>query len=619
MHLANPIGLLVLGLIPILVFIHSLKPKARHVEVTTLFLWREILREERGGLRLSRLVKNLALLLQIAIVCLSALALSKPVWFSESWKKGNRILVLDTSASMKTRTASGVRFDRAKEKALELIDELPDKHKMLILESGSSPRLAADFTDDKQKLAETVRNTRPTEVAGNLEKALYLALSFLDAEGDDWIIVVTDGAGGEFQRLSGIHPRIKPVMITGGKRNVGITRFYFRQELKSVDRFEVMLEVKNFNDVPVLCPIHLGIGDNTLLEKTIGLDAREKRLLIFPYYGAIVGTAVARLEIEDDFPVDDTAYSVLDSSKETWIQLVTKGNYYLEKLLEAYPNFMVNTVDEIIPGSWETQVRQNDIVILDRIAPPSLKEGNLLLIDSFSPSGPLVKTGDVPNPKVLDWKRKHPIMSNLDLNGLNIESASRIAAEQGLRPLVESHRTGLVYSYQKEGLRAVFLGFDILRSDLPLRVAFPVMMSNIFQWLKPNRLHFTSSQTKAGTAFPITQGTGAEEMVVRAPSGRQDTIQSRSNPFPYENTVEVGIYKIIEGNKRRTFAVNLVDESESDIKTPVLDPLPGTYSLPVSSEKDKTEVRLWIFLFLCATVILLLEGLTIFDFSFLKT
>ena len=32
------------------------------------------------------------------------------------------------------------------------------------------------------------------------------------------------------------------------------------------------------------------------------------------------------------------------------------------------------------------------------------------------------------------------------------------------------------------------------RSDLPLRVAFPVMMNNIFNWLNPNTLDFTSTQ-----------------------------------------------------------------------------------------------------------------------------
>ncbi|MBW1913165.1 MAG: BatA domain-containing protein, partial [Deltaproteobacteria bacterium] len=48
MQFANPIALLLLGLIPILILIHSLRPKPRQVEVTNLFLWQEALKERRG-------------------------------------------------------------------------------------------------------------------------------------------------------------------------------------------------------------------------------------------------------------------------------------------------------------------------------------------------------------------------------------------------------------------------------------------------------------------------------------------------------------------------------------------------------------------------------------------
>jgi len=55
MQFANPIALLLLGLIPILILIHSLRPKPRQVEVTNLFLWQEALKERRGGGRIRTL------------------------------------------------------------------------------------------------------------------------------------------------------------------------------------------------------------------------------------------------------------------------------------------------------------------------------------------------------------------------------------------------------------------------------------------------------------------------------------------------------------------------------------------------------------------------------------
>ena len=65
--------LLTLGLIPILVIIHTLKPKPRPVEVTNLFLWQAVLKERNANLSFDRLKKNLPLILQILIMILDLL------------------------------------------------------------------------------------------------------------------------------------------------------------------------------------------------------------------------------------------------------------------------------------------------------------------------------------------------------------------------------------------------------------------------------------------------------------------------------------------------------------------------------------------------------------------
>ena len=121
--------LLTLGIIPILIIIHTLKPKPRQVDVTNLFLWNEVLKERSHNLSFERLKRNLPLLLQILIVVLAALALAKPTWTYLTAKKGNMILVIDTSASMKTRSGSGIRFDLARQKALQLIEERDPRSK----------------------------------------------------------------------------------------------------------------------------------------------------------------------------------------------------------------------------------------------------------------------------------------------------------------------------------------------------------------------------------------------------------------------------------------------------------------------------------------------------------
>ncbi len=607
MHLINPTALLGLGIIPILILIHSLKPRPKRVEVTTLFLWRKALKEKKAGLRIQKVMRNLPLLLQILAVTLATLALAKPVWIYPSQIGGNVILVLDASASMKTRAATGIRFDQARKEALELIDELPEGSKMLIIQAGNRPMLKSAFSDDKGELKGIIESIHPSDEPGRIEKALYLALSFMNPERDDWTFLITDGAGSDFEKLSRIHQRVRPILVPGGKRNIAITKFEFRPELGLNHRYEVMLEVRNFNPNPVLCPIHLTLNQKTIVKKTVGLRALEKKLLIFPYTGPVAGIAEVTLELNDDFPTDNKAYAVLNTSRDIWVLLVTKGNYFLERLLEAYPNFMVNSVKEIIPSSWKDQTTRHDIVILDRISPPSTEKGNFLLIESLSPSIPLSRIGQIDHPRVLDWDRKNPLMANLDLSGLIVESASQVKGDRTVRPTIESHQTGLMYSYQKSGLRAVFLGFDLTRSDLPLRVAFPVMMSNIFQWLGPKKLGFSSSQINAGNPFTISLEPQTKNFSIRTPSGKWDEHRLESNPFDYANTGEVGIYTVVEGEKWRYFAVNLLDEWESDIRVPTFEsPVDGTAEHS-GSEPIPRELPLWIVFLVSVSAIVILE------------
>jgi len=613
MQLIHPGALLVLGLIPILVLIHSLRPKPREVDVTSLFLWQEALREKKGGAFIKRFVKNLPLLLQILAVVLATVALAEPVWFYTPPVKGNVILVLDSSASMKTRTGQGIRFDLARKEAFRLIDDLPKESRVLIIQAGHNPSILSPFSNDKSQLRQIIADARPSDTRGRIDKAVYLALSFMDPDRDDRIFLVTDGAGGQLEKISRIHQRVRTILVPGGTKNVGITKFEFRRDLEFRDHYEIMLVLKNYNPHPVLCPIELTLEDKTIVEKTIGLRALEKKLLVFPHTGPLSGRAEATLKLDDDFPIDNRAYTVLHPSRDIWILLVTKGNYFLERLLAAYPNVMINSVKEIIPSSWTDQAVRHDIVILDRIPPPATERGNFVLIDALSPSIPLLKTGHISNPEILDWDRRDPIMANLDLSGLYIEratqvkAAARAGADNSLRPILESQQTGLMFAYEKSGLRAVYVGFDPTRSDLPLRVAYPVLMSNIFDWLVPHHLRFSTSQVKAGEPFPIYVGPRTENFSVATPSGKWYRYPFQSNPFEYVNTREVGIYTVEEGEKWRYFAVNLVDESESDIRVPVIEPPARERPEPSKAEPVAAEMDLWVFFVISVLLVLVLE------------
>jgi hypothetical protein len=599
--------LLTLGIIPILLIIHTLKPKPRQVDVTNLFLWNEVLKEKNRNLSFERLKRNLPLLLQILIVVLAALALAKPTWTYQTAKKGNMILVIDTSASMKTRSGSGIRFDSARQKALQLIEKRDPGQKILIVEAGKKSVVKTGLIDDTSQALDLAKKLQPSDAAADLESAIYLALSFVDPAKEDLLYLITDGAGKDFSALIKNQPKIRPIIISGGEHNVGITKFEFRQQVDHSDNYEFMLEIKNFNLSPVECSTRLSVDGGGLFESVIPFDAQEKKMLIIPYSGLINGIARATLEIDDDFAVDNQVYLSLNAAKEIWVLLVSKGNPFLEKLLAAYPNFRVNSVKEIIPSSWPEQTARHDIVIVDRMDFPETERGNFLLIDAYSPAIPVIKTGQVRLPEILAWDRKSPLLANLNLSGLIVEEGAKLQADKQLQPLIESARTGLMYALEENGLRVVLIGFDFTRSDLPFKVAFPVMMSNIFNWLNPHKLEFSILQTQAGEAFDIYLNPQTDTLYTRAPYEKWEKHRVKMNPFRYQNTGRVGIYTIAENGKERYFTVNLADESESDINSISLEHRPDQSEPPLVSAEISAQQPLWMFFIIIGCTLLMIE------------
>lgn len=614
MELLQPIMLAALGLIPILILLHTLRPKPKQVQVTNLFLWHEILKDRGSNIAFKRLRKNLPLLLQILLIILAALALARPVWLHFVRKEGRVILVVDTSASMQTRVGEESRFERARREALQLLDDHASSQEILVIEAGYEPVLRSGFMQSTPEVREVIRALKPTDAPGKLEKALYLAISFVEPATDDTIYLITDGAGYDFLKLLQIPQRIVPVVVAGGERNVGITKFEFRQQLASSEMYEVMLKVKNFTTEEQTFPLRLSVDNTTIVETELTLTDSEERLFIFPYSGLLTGIARAEIDIDDDFSVDNSASLALSTSKDIWVLLASKGNYFLEKLLEAYPNFLVNTVDEIIPGSWEEHVKGHDLVIVDRMDVPPTDAGNLLLIDSLSPSIPVERNGVVTFPDVLDWDEKHPLMADVNVSGLTIEEAHQLhpnetqgESSERLHPIIEGSQTGLMYTYEKDQLRAVVLGFDITRSDLPLKVAFPVMMSNIINWLNPNKLTFSALQVQAGEPFAIQVERDTTEISVRAPDGEWTKYPVTTRPVVYDNTRAVGTYTVLENKKSRYFTVNLVDEAESDITVPPLDMTSYMAKLATNAEQIATKQHLWAWFLLAGITFLVVE------------
>jgi len=133
------------------------------------------------------------------------------------------------------------------------------------------------------------------------------------------------------------------------------------------------------------------------------------------------------------------------------------------------------------------------------------------------------------------------------------------------------------------------------------------MMSNIFNWLNPHKLEFSTFQIQAGETYDIYLNPQTDFLYTRAPHEKWEKHPVKMNPFKYRNTGTAGIYTIAESGKERYFTVNLADESESDIVAKSLDQLPEQSRSPLISEEIAAQQPLWVLFILTGCALLMIE------------
>ncbi|GIX46447.1 MAG: hypothetical protein KatS3mg131_0658 [Candidatus Tectimicrobiota bacterium] len=604
-----PTAFALLALIPLLIILHTLRRRRRDVQVSTLFLWESVAREAHGTLGFHRLVQNLPLLLQILLVLLLTAGLARPVRTYPVAASKDVVLVLDVSASMQARTPQGTRFALAQQQALRLLDQLPHGRQMAVIAAGRQPRVVTFFTEDKALLRQAITALRASDAPGNMREALLLALSFTQGSSRREVVVIGDGAYPHLGDLDLRQHGIRHLRIEGGDTNVGITRLAFRKVLDADTDYEMLVTVQNFSAHPMTVPLRVTLWRYRLLERVLQLAPGQQETLVATVAAERRGVATAEIEVDDDFALDNRAYGVLAAPAQTWVLLVGESNFFLEKLLAATPGVLVNVVPGVTAEALPRLLEANQLLIFNGVPPPPLHQGNFLLINTVPPDARFATVGQVRKPRILDWDSQHPLLQFVDFSEVQVERALAIRPQGEARSLVDAEGTALLSVLETPSLRLAVLGFDLLQSDFPLRVAFPVFMRNVLRWVRPQQEEAAAGQIQAGMPYPVFFDLPVRQVEVQDPQGKRRDYTVSGNPWWFTEAERVGVYIFRAGEQKRYLAVNLLDAAESDInpanKVPPLGPEKAS-ALPHDS---MATAPLWPYLLLGAVGILLGEWL----------
>lgn len=495
--------------------LYLLKLHRRRIVVPFAPLWAPAAGERQSERLARRLRRLVSLLLQILFLGLVLLAAADPRP-ATAGRQGRSVLILvDRSASMSATDEPEGRLAAARRAARDLIGGLGSSDRAMVASFAASAAAETGFETDERTLGAAIDRLRPTEEPGDIARAIEFAAAALRGRPRPTLVVIGDGAYPEDARrrlpdgLLGADLRFVPV----GRRaeNLAITSFAARRLPADRTSVEVGITIESFQDAPSEAVLEVSAGDTLVDRVALSLPPRARIHRLLPDVAAPDARLEARLLPKDgagpldDLAVDDRAYAVVPGLPHRRVLRIGDGDLYLDgALLSLGETVSVRRVSASAVESTRAEWPRFDAVIFDGLSPvPPPAAGRFLYLAPRGPGSPWTERGPVREPVVSDAKRQHPLLRHLSLADLNVREARRLTPGPGDDVVVAAFGAPLLLARRGPAIRIVALAFDPRRSDLPLRSAFPLFVSNALDWLVgADTTEARSART--GRSFPTT-------------------------------------------------------------------------------------------------------------------
>ncbi len=597
------IALLPLG--GIIVLLYLLKLRRREVVIPSVLLWQRAVQDVQANAPFQKLRRNLLLLLQLMALAAIVGGLAAPFIMAQRLGGKSTVLVLDASASMGATDAAGSRFEQAKQRARQIVKGMGRRDEVALVVCAARAWVAQPFSRDRHLLLSTLNGAQPTDCPTNMRDGLLLALSLAAKRPQARVYVISDGA---FPSLPEVAPSAEVRFIQVGERSDNVALLAFEVARPPGAReHQLFLRMKNYARAPKRCVVSIYHEEDLLDAQQIELRAEESRVETYNVLLKSPGLLRAELEVDDDLTADNVAYSFGQAATPIAVLLVTPGNFFLEQALLVLPEVELYKTTSLSAEEAADAYQKYDVAVFDRIAiPQAPRTGALLLIAAESWGEPASMGDELATPTITRWEAQHPVLRYVNLGAMQIARARALQPAARAKVLAWAGQEPIIVAQDEPELRTLVFGWDFLDSDLPLRVGFPVLLSNAIRWLTEARESAMQMTVRPGTTLRLRAPPEATEAQVTLPDGQRRTVSVVDGQIVFTDAARVGVYHLTAGNRQWRWAVDLRNTEESDL-TPSQELKLGARKVQAAVGPPKVERHLWPYLIILALAVLLGE------------
>jgi hypothetical protein len=610
MAFLTPLFLALAALAGPILILYMLKLRRREVEVSSVMLWQMLLRDREANSPWQRLRRNLLLILQLLLLAALVISLARPFLQVPTVARGTLIVLLDASASMNATDLQPSRFDFARAAIRELIDGLGTDSRMSLIVVGRQPEVLASGTGDKETLRAALSSARVSQGPVDWEAAFALAGGAARAGllAETRIVIFSDGGlPGTLPPLPG---DVRYVPIGESADNLGLEALSLRPAGKGPQLFA---RVANYSDADRTAIVSVSIGGGLFSAQQIGVpagDSAEITLTDLPDAPAIYQATLASPGAEpgarfDSFPLDDTAWAVYQPPTSGRVLVFSPGgNIFLEQILTALPGLQPFRASPTAPLPTDPF----DLYVYDSVTTTAtLPSAELLFINPISDTALFTIGETFTNTKLMRVAQNDPLTQYLDWSSVHVLQARRVRVPDWARVLVEAEGGPLVLAGETGGRRVALITFRLQDSDLPLQLAFPVLMANLMNYLAPAQTFSAPEGLRPGETLLIKPRGGDAAIAIDDPDGERFAAQATEAGVLFTRSDKLGVYTVVSNQSvLGSFAVNLFNATEGNIR-PATTIKVGRADVAATPREEVGQLEIWPWLALAAFALLLLE------------
>ena len=608
------------GAAVIITVLYLLKLRKRRVQVPFSPLWGKVMTEykrQSDWWKVLRRVLSWLILIMMSLALIFALADPHPE--GEIVDGRHLVLLIDSSASMASTDVSGGadRLDVAKQKALQILETIGAEDQIMLVNFNDQLQPLSPFVNEASLLETPIRNLKVSASGTKYTDALQFAADSLRDKKRGELIVLSDGASFDKAMMDDVsfdeNTTVRHLKLGESAGNIAITAFSVRRYLANKLDYELFVGLQNLFERDIEVELQIWADGRQVDRKLKTIKASGTLQEFFPAQAVSGERLEARVKVltsdaRDVFPLDDRAYALLPPVEKSRVLLVSPGNLYLEGTLLLNHNI---DLDKVTPDAYDPQKHgegQYDVVFVDRVIPDNLSEqGHFVFVDPSGENSPWEVSGAYKDPIITTYKKSHPLMRWIGMRDINIGYASKLRLDRKDSVVASAMGAPIIVTRDEPGRRMVAIAFDIRNSDLPLRVAFPVLMINLVDYFQLDDSDLIQNFS-TGETWSVKVSEQEGEATVTEPDGHTRKVPIYNNrALVYGN--QVGFYEVKTASDQQLIAANLSDPEESKI-APSEIALPDKSVVQDSSSLFFDRKELWIWALLAVLGMLLLEWVT---------